>query len=107
MSRLIGGLMFALLTTGPAIADEDAKLAAFFRRYLDGEMKHRPSEATRLGDHRYDHLLDDLSPKARAEALARLRKVTVDLPREIDYAKLSRGGQIDFEILAHELKKSL
>src|SRR5713226_2351298 len=105
---LLGGLLVLPLLAGIAVAnDEDAKLAAFFRRYLDHEMKHRPSEATRLGDHRYDHLLDDLSPKARAETVARQRRAATDLQKEIDHAKLSHGGQIDFEILAHELKKSL
>ena len=74
LSCLIGVLMATLMFSAPAPADEDAKLAAFFRRYLDDEMKHRPSEATRLGDHRYDHLLDDLSPKARAEGESRLRR---------------------------------
>ena len=106
-ARLTGVFMAVLLTAAPAAADEDAKLAAFFRRYLDEEMRHRPSEATRLGDHRYDHLLDDLSPKARAAGVARLRAAATALSNEIAYAKLSRAGQIDFEILAHELKKSL
>jgi uncharacterized protein (DUF885 family) len=30
-----------------------------------------------------------------------------DLPREIDYARLSRAGQVDFEIFRHELEKTL
>ena len=29
------------------------------------------------------------------------------MPRKIDHAKLSRGGQIDFEIFKHDLTRSL
>ncbi|MFL5339259.1 MAG: DUF885 domain-containing protein [Gemmataceae bacterium] len=100
--------MATLLATGTAAAeDEDAKLAAFFRRYLDETMKHAPATATRYGDHRYDHMLDDLSPQARREAVARLQKAAADLPRAASYAKLSRAEQIDYEILAHDLTRSL
>jgi uncharacterized protein (DUF885 family) len=70
-------------------------------------MKHRPAEATRLGDHRYDHLLDDVSPAARAANVERLKKAQAALAKEVDYSKLSRSGQIDFEILAHDFKRSL
>lgn len=109
MSRMLGVFMTALWLTGPIMAanEEDAKLETFFRKYLDEEMKHAPSYATRLGDHRYDHLLDDLSLKARNATIERTKKALTDLTSQIQYSKLSRGGQIDFEILAHELKKSL
>ena len=97
-----------MLIAGAASAsDEDAKLAAFFKSYLDETMKHSPSTATRYGDHRFDALLDDLSPEARRAAVERLRKAKADLPKEVEYTKLSRAGQIDYEILAHDLKRSL
>jgi uncharacterized protein (DUF885 family) len=83
---------------------EDDKLTAFFQRYLDTENRHRPSDATRLGDHRFDHLLDDLSPAARAAADERTKETLAALAKEIDYARLSRAGQIDFEILRHSLQ---
>src|SRR5262245_27861061 len=106
---LAGGLMTALWLAQPVRADnpEDAKLAAYFRKYLDEEMKHRPSYATALGDHRFDHLLEDLSPEAQKAADERTKKFLDGLAAAVDYAKLTRSGQIDFEILAHELKKSL
>jgi uncharacterized protein (DUF885 family) len=86
---------------------EEARLAAFFKECLDEEMKQRPLEATRLGDHRYDHLLDDVSAKARAADTERVRKTLTDMPKRIDYGKLSRSGQIDFEIWQQSLKKDL
>ena len=106
---LMGTLMTALWLTESIRADnaEDAKLATFFRTYLDAEMKFQPTYATSLGDHRYDHLLEDLSARARFEADERTRKALADLKTAVEYAKLSRSAQIDYEILAHDLKRSL
>ena len=87
--------------------DEDAKLAAFFKKYLDEQFKLRPLSATREGDHRYDHLLDDVSPKARKAWDEQTRKALADLEAQIDYKKLTRSGQIDYEILKHALTFSL
>src|SRR5262249_54052243 len=86
---------------------EDAKLAAFFKSYLDAEFRRHPSSATRSGDHRYDDRLDDLSPAAQAADLKAMRDALADLPRQVDYKKLTRAGQIDFEILKHALEYGL
>jgi uncharacterized protein (DUF885 family) len=83
---------------------EDAKLEAFFRAYLDRWFRDEPLTATRLGEHRYDHLLDDLSAQARAGRVTRDRETLAALPREVDYEKLSRDGRIDYEILRHHLE---
>jgi uncharacterized protein (DUF885 family) len=105
---LLLGVIAAMIPCAATAADaEDARLTAFFKAYLDEEFRARPLEATRLGDHRFDHLLDDVSPDARAGWTARLRRTLADLPKQIDYDKLSRGGQIDFEILKHHLTRSL
>lgn len=86
---------------------EDARLEAIFKTFLDEEFRQRPLEATRLGDHRSDHLLDDLSPKARLARIDRLKKMLTDLPREIEKKKLSPDGQVDFEIFRDHLKREL
>jgi uncharacterized protein (DUF885 family) len=98
-----------ILTAGfSALAQKaDAKLNAFFKDYLEQLFRQRPMEATRLGDHRFDHQLDDLSRPARDAWVTLSRKTLEDLPRQVDYAKLSRDGQIDFEILRHELTQSI
>lgn len=100
-------LVLPLMLPPAAPADEDARLAAFFRAHLDEEFQAHPLDATRQGDHRFDHLLDDVSPEARAKDRARTRAALDRLPREIDRAKLSRSGQIDYEILEHQLRYSL
>jgi uncharacterized protein (DUF885 family) len=86
---------------------EDAKLTAFFKDYLEKEFRLKPLEATRLGDHRFDHLLDDLSVQARAGQLEHTRATLAGLEKQIDYKKLSRTSQIDFEIFQHHLKRTL
>jgi uncharacterized protein (DUF885 family) len=97
----------AVWPSSAASDSEDEKLTAFFKTYLDETFRRQPLEATRLGDHRFDHLLDDLSPKARAAWKDHVRAALTSLPRQIDYKRLSRGGQIDYEILQHDLTRSL
>ena len=86
---------------------EDAKLEAFFKDYLERVFATEPLTATRLGDHRFDDKLDDLSPEARAFNLKRDRDTLADLPRKIDKSKLSRDGKIDFEIVEQSLTRSI
>ncbi len=105
-------LLSALCLLGAPLAlgageTEDARLEAFFKAHLDEEFRQRPLEATRLGDHRFDHLLDDVSPEARARWVARWRAALVELSRKVDYQKLSRSAQIDYEILRHDLTRTL
>src|SRR5688572_15250560 len=95
------------IPTALAADDEDAKLAAFFRDYLDTEFEHRPMEATRLGDHRFTHRLDDLSAKALAANRERTRRTLAELGRKIDKDKLSGAGKIDYGILEHHLKRAV
>ena len=106
---LLGVLALGVLVAGSARAADSAddKLTAFFKAYLEEEFKHRPYDATRLGDHRFDDRLDDVSPEARAADLARWKTVLADLPRKIDADKLSPAGRIDFDILRHDLERSV
>ena len=60
--------------------DADAKLNAFFKQYLDETFKLRPLDATRLGDHRFDNLLDDISPQARTTWIEHARKLWKNCP---------------------------
>ena len=104
------GMAACLWLAGPATSsaqDADTALREFFQRYLEESFRQRPLEATHLGDHRFDHLLDDLSAQARAAWVEHGRKTLAELPKQVDYEKLSGAGKIDFEILRHELTKSL
>jgi uncharacterized protein (DUF885 family) len=87
--------------------DEDAKLNAFFQRYQDAHFRQEPAEATELGDHRFDNLLEDLSRASREGWMAHTRETLEALPRQVDYARLTRAGQVDFEIFKQSLARSL
>jgi uncharacterized protein (DUF885 family) len=96
-----------LAHSGAQPETEDAKLQQYFKQYLDAEFKQHPLYATRSGNHDYDHLLDDVSPKARQASIERTRKTFAELPKKIAYKKLTRSNQIDFEIWQSELKKEI
>jgi hypothetical protein len=107
-SKLLVATLALLAGSMPALPQEaDARLHAFFQQYLEECFHQRPLEATRLGDHRFDARLDDLSQAARDGWLAHARKTLKELPRQVDYAKLSRNSQIDFEILRQELTRTI
>jgi uncharacterized protein (DUF885 family) len=100
----------ALLAACPgsnAEESEDDRFAAFFKAHLDREFKDRPFAATKLGDHRYDDRLDDLSPKARAGWVKRYRETLADLEKKIDVKKLSPSVRIDYQIFRHDLTREL
>jgi len=92
---------------GVAQSSEDATLESVFKGYLDEAFRMRPLEATRLGDHRFDSQLDDLTPGARSHWVEHTRQALGTLPQQVDYHKLSRAGQIDFEIFQHSLTADL
>ena len=98
-------LWIVLLPGVPAFAqNEDAKLESFSKQYLDRYFKLRPVEATRLGDHRFDDQIEDASPAARAGWLALTRETLQQLPLAVNYTRLSRDSQIDYEIFQHALE---
>jgi uncharacterized protein (DUF885 family) len=101
---ILGSVM---LITPVQAQDADKKLDEFFKAHLEATFKMRPLDATMLGDHRFDHLLDDISPKARENWLTHYRLTLERLEKEIPYAELSRDKQIDFEILKGDLVRSI
>jgi uncharacterized protein (DUF885 family) len=108
-SRLLlslGGVLLVASLARPADTADDT-LATYFRKFLDQELKDRPLEATRLGEHRYDNKLEDLSAASRAKWTERYRATLAELPKTVIYKQLSRSGQIDYEIFEHHLKRSL
>src|SRR6266446_10622534 len=102
-----GCVVFLVLLGNAALVtaqEADAKLEAVFKSYLDDYFRLRLMEATRLGDHRFDTQLEELTPEARAKWLEHTKKTLATLPKEVSYQELSRPAQIDFEILEHTLK---
>jgi uncharacterized protein (DUF885 family) len=104
---MLRSLLMALTLASPVVADEDAKLAAFFKTYLEEQMKNAPYDATRLGEHKYDDRLDDLSPAARAATLARNKDALGRLPKEVAFDRLSSEGKVDYQILRDSLTRTV
>ena len=109
MRRIIlAGLVVLLGIAGPAPAQNaDDRLEAFFKACLEETFQMRPLDATQLGDHRFDHLLDDISPGARAKWQAQTRKTLAALPKAVKYSELSRARQIDYDIFRDDLVRNL
>ena len=105
----ISGISIGIFTTVTVFGQqtEDQKLAGFFKGYLDKHFQQQPMDATGQGDHRWDDRLDDISAAARAGWLTLAKDTLAALPRQVDYAKLSRDGQIDFEIFQHNLETQI
>lgn len=102
-------IVLGALAVAPAQAQEhaDAALESLFQDYLDAWFADEPLMATRLGDHRFDGRLEDLSAESRAGWIERDRRFLAELPERVDYDALSRDGQIDFEIFRHHLEYTL
>lgn len=107
MKRLFLAMFLVAFAPNLLCASEDQKFANFFKEYLEDLMKTSPVEATRLGDHRYDDRIEDLSVKARAASLDKQKALLAKLEKAIDYKALSRDSQIDFEILRDFLKRNI
>ena len=90
----------------PAVAAE-SQLDGFFRLYLSEWFTLHPTQATMLGDHRYDDRMDDLSPAALQKSLAHMKSSRARLHKEIDRAKLSGDERINFDIFDHDLEGSI
>ncbi|QJW95590.1 DUF885 domain-containing protein [Frigoriglobus tundricola] len=111
LALLLGATLMTAPAPSPAAppekSAEDARLAKLFQTYLDEEFRLHPLFATQQGNHEYDDRLDDLAPAAREKDVDRAKSWLARLAKEIDVPKLSRDGQIDYEIWTHSLKYGL
>ncbi len=99
---------FLLGTTMPALGQKaDSALDAFFQAYLERHFRLEPLAATQLGEHRFDHELEDVSSTSRAEWDLLTRTTLAGLSQAVDSSRLTPAGKIDFEIFRHELETSL
>ena len=88
---------FGILFTGwgSSLAQEAyASLEAYFQEYLEDYFRMRPLEATQLGEHRFDHLLEDLSAASRARWTEHARKTLAALPRVISIRSMLARGML-------------
>src|SRR5438128_2845369 len=79
--------------------DEFQKIA---HDYIEQDLRANPEEATELGDHRFDGLLTDYSPEARAKDLA-AQKEFRDKLNAIDGSQVTGANNVDFRILKENI----
>ncbi len=85
----------------------DERLETFFKAHLEETFEMRPLDATMLGDHRFDHLLDDISPAARDRWLTQLRTSLASLPTAVPVEGLSDNAKVDYEIFRDDLTRNI
>ena len=98
-----------LVVTGIACAprqSEDQRFEALAKNYIDQFLRMNPEYATSLGDHRYDHLLNDYT-LAGVERDLRFNRAYLDSLATVDVRRLSSTNQIDYKILRHEVESSI
>jgi uncharacterized protein (DUF885 family) len=88
-----------LITKANPMDDEFEKIS---KDYIEQELRSNPEQATELGDHRFDGLLTDYSPEARAKDLA-TQKEFRDKLKAIDGSGLTGANKIDFRILKENI----
>jgi len=84
----------------------DQQFAGIAARYIASLTRLSPVEATGLGEHRYDHLLPNITAAGRAAREGEWRAILGELAR-IDRGALSRDNQVDFALLDNELRYKL
>jgi uncharacterized protein (DUF885 family) len=85
---------------------EDAQFNALSKRFIDEYGLYSPIGATKLGDHRHDGEVDDMSADGRERALEWTRELAAELagiPRD----RLSRENQIDAAMLDNQLRYAI
>ncbi len=85
----------------------DEQLESLFKSHLEETFRLRPLDATILGDHRFDHLLDDISSTARVGWLNQSKKSLQRLTTEISESELSENGKVDYEMFRDELVRNV
>ena len=105
--KLVLGAALCLLATGSSLRSQtaDQRLEQAFKQYLENTFEQRPLEATMLGDHRFDHLLDDISRSARDGWLAQQRRQLQSLATDFPVEELSADGKVDYEIFRDDLRR--
>ncbi|UCB51537.1 MAG: DUF885 domain-containing protein [Candidatus Zixiibacteriota bacterium] len=84
----------------------DQKFQQLVDGFLDGFYEAHPVWATYIGDHRYDHLIDDYSSEAVQAEILRLRLFAENI-KSIDTLGLNPTNKVDFKILENEINAQL
>src|SRR2546430_5514848 len=96
LCAVVVGLMSILVAYANPLDDQFEKIA---KDYCEVYLSSHPEFATELGDHRFDGVLTDYSPDARARMLTNAKQVRDALREFEDYKQLTGPNQVDVRIL--------
>ncbi len=105
-SLVLLGAALVSWSVAAAASGADARFDKLAARFIDEYPALSPVGATQLGDHRFDHLLDEVTPEARERTARLYRRYQRELGK-IPRDKLSRANQVDAALLAHDLEAGL
>ncbi len=105
-ARFLTALTMALLPALASASSADQRFEALAARFVDEAPAYSPVGATRLGDHRFDAELDQVSDEARRAELQFYTAVLKELGT-IERAELSRANQVDAALLEHDAKYTI
>ncbi len=91
---------------GKPAASADAPFLRLAEAYLDDVLRLWPTNATYLGNHKYDGQLEDYSPAGLQAAVETYEKHRLNL-RQISRQRLSPSARIDYDLIDHDIESSL
>ena len=102
---LFVGLMLSSIrcARGP---NEDQRFETMAHRFIENLLRLHPEWATGLGEHGYDHLLDDYSPPGLQKRKT-FYQAYLDSLSGIDPSRLSVSNRVDYRTLENQIKSSI
>ena len=97
------GWISVFMVSCTARPDADRAFVQLANQYIEAMLKLSPEYATNLGDHRYDHRLNDYRLWG-FRARLQLSRHYLDALKSIDVHQLSTTNRIDYQILRHHLR---
>ncbi len=85
---------------------QDARFESFAERYVEELLAMKPELATRLGDHRFDHRLNDYSMAGVNRDLT-FQRTSLRQLEELDLTQLNAVNQVDYRILRANIRSMI
>lgn len=104
VSYLLVALALAACSHDRSPRDDD--FVALANRYIEELLERYPESATALGDHRYDHRLNDYSAEGVIAGIAWNRDF-LEQAESIEATQLTPANAVDLEILRNHLRFSI
>ncbi|MDO1558010.1 DUF885 domain-containing protein [Brevundimonas sp. 2R-24] len=99
--------LLSACATAPVVpSGSDSAFGQIAAQWLDESLRLSPVAATGLGDHRFDHLVDDVSTAGRAAQVNLARSVLTRLDA-LPSEGLSRADQVDAALLRQNLRAQI